>query len=378
MTKLRNIISSEPLNTGRQFELDLGKAIPILCMPFVHCIIECSTEEQLLHGIPYAFDMIIGGPMSAPMFMFCMGATVHFSKNNSPRQLAKRGLQLLLFGMILNICCYLIPYLIGYAVTGDAEQFLTPLPFYMFGIDILQFAGATMLLLALMTGLKMPKPLMFGIALGLSVAGSFIRGIDLGNDVLNVILGWFVGTDNEAELIVSDFPIFNWLLIPVCGYLFGWLLQRVKDKRKFYLSFSPLLLTASIAYFIIGDHFEIGMFAEGENAYYHMLTYDVFASIAFSLGLLGVYCAAERVLPSGVKNFFSYTSMNITAFYCIHWVFIRIIINVVLYSINGTQELYLPYTLLISLTIELLTFAVIHIYRKIQNKTGSHKGRVTS
>ena len=361
-----DVIGNDSINTGRQDELDIGKALPILCMPFVHCIIECCTEEQLLHGIPYAFDMFIGGPFSAPLFMFCMGATIHFSKNNSPRQLAKRGLKLLLFGIILNICCYLIPYLSGYAVTGDAEQFLTPLPFYMFSIDILQFAGAALLIIALMLQLKLPKIGMLGIAAALSLAGSVIRGIDLNYDAANVILGWFVGTENEAGLVGSYFPIFNWFLFPVSGYLFGWLLRRVKDKKKFYLLFSPLSLIASTAYFVIGDHFEIGMFAEGENAYYHMLTYDTVACIAFTFGLLGLYCALAHILPETIKRFFTYTSRNITAFYCIHWVLVRVSVNVVLYAITGSQQLPLPYVFLISFVIVLVTFAVILLYRKKQ------------
>ena len=114
--------TKEPCNLGRQRELDIGKAVPILCLPFVHCIIECCTEEQLLHGVPYAFDMIIGGPMAAPMFMFCMGATIHYSLKNTAKDMAMRGLKLSLVGFLLNICRFLIPYLIGYAATGDERE----------------------------------------------------------------------------------------------------------------------------------------------------------------------------------------------------------------------------------------------------------------
>lgn len=377
MRFLEGVFSKDAVNTGRQPELDIGKAFPILCLPFVHCIIECCTEEQLLHGIPYAFDMIIGGPMAAPMFMFCMGATIHFSAARTPGKIAKRGLHLLLIGLILNVCRFLIPYLAGYAATGDAEQFLTPLPFFVLGNDVLQFAGLAMLAVALMLRLKLPKYAMFGIALAFSVTGSFVRGVDLGSDVLNVIFGWFVGTENEAGLIISDFPLLNWLIVPVSGYLFGALLQRVKDKKRFYLSFSPVLLVAAVAYLFIGDHYEIGMFAEGENAYYHMLTYDVIASLALTLGLLGLYCAASHILPEAAKKFLTFTSRNITEFYCIHWVFVRAITNVILYAVNGTQELALPYVLLISFGIFCATFAVIIVFRKLQesykNKAGGVK-----
>jgi uncharacterized membrane protein len=370
MRFFEGLIEKDVVNTGRQSELDIGKVLPMLCLPFVHCIIECSTEEQLLHGVPYAFDMFIGGPISAPMFMFCMGAAIHFSKHNSPAQLAKRGLQLLLFGMILNICSYLLPFLAGFAFTGDSEYFLAPLPYLMFGMDILQFAGISLLIIALMLHIKLPKPAMLGVALALSVAGSFIRSIDVGCDVINVILGWFVGVESktDSELYASYFPLFNWFIIPICGYLFGWFLQRVKNKKRFYLTFSPLLLAVSVTYLILGDHFKIGMFSLGENAFYHILTYDAAACIALTVGLLGVYSALCHILPGAVKRFITYSSRNLTAFYCIHWVLVQISTHVVLYALTKTTELALPYVLLISFGIVLLTFAVIFIYRKAESK----------
>ena len=366
MKALKDVFSEKPVNTGRQLELDLGKALPILFLPFIHCTIECCTEEQMLTGLPYTFDMIIGGPMAAPMFMFCMGATIHFSKENKAKRLLKRGLQMLLFGFLLNICRFLIPYLIGYAITGDVEQYLTPLPYHFFGDDVLQFAGLAMLALSLMIYLKLPKRAMFAIALALSVTGSFIRGVDFHNDVLNIAMGWFIGTENEAGLVISDFPFLNWLLVPVCGYIFGWYLQRVKDKKRFYLSFSPVLLAASIVYCVIGETYDIGMFAPGENAYYHMLTYDVAASLAMTLGSLGLYSAVAHVLSPKVMSFFTYISRNITAFYCIHWVFVSMFIRVFVYAAVGTQLIPYPWVLLISFVIVFLTLLMIHVYGKMK------------
>jgi len=368
MKYFEKVFSHEPCNPGRQTEFDIGKALPILCLPFIHCIIECCTKEQLLHGVPYAFDMIIGGPMAAPMFMFCMGATIHYSLRHSAGEMAKRGLKLLLIGFLLNVCRFIIPYMIGYGVTGDAERFLTPLPYFVFGNDVLQFAGLAMLCIALMMKLKTPKWTMLVIALAMSVTGSLFRSVDLGNNVLNVIFGWFIGTEDSTGqvTIVSYFPLLNWLIVPVCGYCFGWLLQRVKDKTRFYLSFSPVLLALAIAYLIIGDHFEIGMFAEGENAYYHMLTYDVAASLALTLGALGVYCAISYVLPKKINAFFTFVSRNITAFFCIHWVFVRFITNVLLYAINGTQEFPVWGTMLISCGILIATIFIVTIRRRIQ------------
>lgn len=369
MTEKRTaLLSPLPCNTGRQTELDIGKAFPILCLAFVHCTIECCSDEQLLTGIPYLFDSVIGGPMSAPMFLFCMGATVHYTREHGPKKLAQRGLKLILLGFVLNLCRFLIPYLIGYALTRDAEQFLVPLPYRIFGNDVLQFAGVAFLILALLIRWKVPKWAMLSGSLVLSLVGTFLRGTDLGNDILNIAGGWFLGTVNEADQIISDFPVLNWLIIPISGYCFGWLLQRVQDKRRFYLRVSPALLALAAVGFYFGIRYEVGMFGEGQNAYYHLYTHDALLCLALTLGLLGVWAALARVLPKPILRFFAYTSRNITAFYCIHWVFVRLITNVILYAATGSQLLPLWATMLLSLGIVLLTFLILRIYRVLSKE----------
>lgn len=360
-----HILSKEICNTGRQTELDIGKALPILCLPFVHCFIECSTDEQLLSGIPYLFDSVIGGPLSAPLFLFCMGATIHYSRTGSPEGIAKRGLKLIGFGFLLNICRFLIPFLIGYAVTGNAEKYLVPLPFRMFGNDVLMFAGMAFICMALMIKLRIPKWAMLAIALVFSVTGTFMRGIDLGSDVLNIIGGWFIGTVNAQNQIISDFPLINWLIIPTGGYIFGWILQRVKNKTRFYLCFSPALLVLAAVCFYFGIRGEIGMFGEGQNAYYHLYTHDALICVAATLGLLGVYSAVSHILPQVILRFFFYISSNITKFYCIHWVYVRLITNVILYAVTGSQNLPVWATMLVSLGVLLLTVLTLYAYPKL-------------
>lgn len=372
---LQKTFSKDPCNLGRQAELDLGKAIPILCLAFVHCVIECATDEQLLSGIPYLFDSVIGGPMSGPMWLFCMGATIHYARDNSPKALAKRGIHLILIGFLLNICRFFIPYMIGYAVTGDAEQFLVTLPYWVFGNDVLMFAGLAMLCFAFFRKFNFPKWAMFSIALGFSIIGTLVRGTDLGNDVLNIICGWFFGTVNEADCIISDFPLLNWLIIPVCGYIFGWVLQRVKDKNRFYLLVSPIMLVIAGVYLYFGISNEIGMFGEGQNAYYHMFIYDSFVCMSMTLGLLGVYHFISLILPKPIKKFVNYTSSNITEFYCIHWVFVRSITNVVLYAINGTQVFPIPWTLLIALGIVFATYFCLFVFGKMKARYAARKGK---
>lgn len=361
-----NTFSKEAINTGRQIEMDIGKAIVIFYFPFVHCIIECCTEEQLRSGVPYLLDTVLGGPLGAPMFIFCMGATVHFARSNTPGDLARRGLKLLALGFLLNICRFLIPNLLGWAITGDAEQYIVPLPFELFGNDILQFAGLAFLCIALMKKLKTPRWLMLTIALAFSVGSTLLGDVDLGHDVLNIFGGWFIGTVNARGQIQSAFPLLNWLIVPICGYIFGETIRYVKNRKRFYLCFSPALLVFTAVYFFFGIRHMIGMFGEGENCYYHLSTPDAFVCLAATLGLLGFFAAIAYILPQPVLRFFTYISRNITEVYFIHWILVRLTVNVGVYAIAGTLRIPVWMTLLISSGIFILMFLITDIYRKLR------------
>lgn len=377
--KLCELFSESPCNTGRQPELDLGKAIPILCLAFVHCIIECTSDEGLCSGIPYLFDTIIGGPLSAPMFMFAMGVGMVYTRHGSPGQLARRGVLLCVIAVLLNICRFLLPSLIGYALTGDYSHFISPLVYKLPENDILMFAGGAFLFMALCIRLGIPRLLILAVSAGLSVLATFLNGTDVHSIPGNIILGFFIGTEDPGELIRSYFPFCNWIIVPAAGYVFGSYLFRLRNKKKFYLMVSPLALIITAVYVFFGIRGEIGMFGEGQNCYYHITTPDVLISILAAVGMLGIYAAVAHYLPDAVMRFFSEVSRNINSIYCIHWIFVSMITGVLLYCINGTQELPLWQTLVLSAGIAAISVVIAHYYVifKRRRKTAHEKEKNT-
>lgn len=355
MISFRDLFDKTPVNTGRQYEVDLGKAVPILMLPFVHCFIECTTDAGLTKGLPYLFDSVIGGPFSAPMYMFAMGVCLVYTRSKTPRESFRRGFKLLGFFYLLNICRFLIPYLIGYAVSGDRTQFLEPLLYRVLGNDVLAFAGLAFLTIALFRQLKIPPWGMIAIALALSLIATAIGDVDVHSPLGNIFLGYIIGTEDAAGLVISDFPIMSWLIVPVSGYVFGRYLVRAKDKKKFYALVSPVPALIAAVYLPIGIRNEWGMFGEGQNCYYHMSTWDWFICLCLTLGILGVWYVVSRFLPPLIMGFFTWVSRSITAFYCIHWVIVRSITNVILYIARGTQVLPVPVTFFLSLAIMIVT-----------------------
>lgn len=359
---IKQLVGDKPVNVGRQHEIDLARAVPVFFLPFVHTFIECTPIDRLYDPIPFFFNIVIGQPFGAPMFLFAMGACILYSHSHSAQRLMLRGITLFIAGFLLNAVRFGIPYLIGYGLTGDREKFITPLPYRVFGNDVLQFAGLFFLLFGFLQYRKISDKAIVILALTMSVAGSFIRHKDLGNPVLNIMLGHFMGTEDKAQLVMTDFPLLNWFIIPVMGYVFGKILMRVKDKPGFYRIVAPVPLLTAVVFFVLECVFEFGQMDSGptllysENCYYHLLWYDALMLVAFATGILGVYYALNKVSPMFLKKFFTSLSRNITHVYVIHWIFVVMTTNVVLYSVRGTQDLPTGLTLLLSATIFLVTY----------------------
>ncbi len=358
------IFYSFPINSGRQTELDLARAVVIFFLAFIHITIECSTDEALCGGIPYLFDTVIGGSFSAPLYMFVMGVGMFYAKK--PHFI--RGIRLLGLSYVLNICRYLIPSLIGYGITGETEKYIQPLIYKVLGNDILTFAGIAMMLIALLISIKTPRWLMMILAFSSSALGTLLNGVDVGNDFGNIFLGYLIGTEDAAGNVLSDFPLLNWLIFPLVGYLFGSVLVKVKDKKRFYLMLSPVCAIYTISYYIYGIKNEVGMFGEGQNCYYHMIFRDAFASLTLIFGLIGIYYFISLILPKWIMKLAGGISKNITMVYCIHWVIVFVFANLILYIGRGSQILTSGEILIYGTIISVISIVIAHYFRKFTKK----------
>ena len=368
--ELRPLLADEHVNTGRQWEMDLARAIPILCLPIIHCIIECCTDEMLESGIPYLFDTVIGGPFSAPMYLFAMGVSIEYTRRRTPGLIAAKGFDLILISYLLNIFRFLIPYLIGYALSGDREQFIEPLLYRVLGNDVLLFAGIALVVIALFMRWHFSSKQMMLTAIGFSVIGALTTGVDTGVPILNILLGSFIPTEDQTGLLISDFPLTTWLIVPVTGICFGRLLVRVRpeDKARFYATVSVPALAIALIYGCVGIEHTWGMFGEGQNCYYHMMPWDMFACLMLDIGMMGVWYFVTRRISPKSQAFFTDISSKITSFYCIHWVMVRTVTNVILYLKNGTQVLPVWKTLVISVCIIFATLFVAEQWREFRIK----------
>ena len=109
--------------------------------------------------------------------------------------------------------------------------------------------------------------------------------------------------------------------------------------------------------------YEFGMFGEGQNCYSHLNIADTFASLALTTGVLGIYYVIGRSLPKKVMDVTNEISSNITAVYCIHWVLVSVIVNLLVYIIRGTQELLVWIVMILGSGISVVSIMIAHYFK---------------
>ena len=170
-------MNKEVVNNKRQRELDWAKSFAIVAMISIHVYEQMSVID--IETMPTgAFRLImefLAGPLAAPLFMFCMGVGIMYSKRNTPKEMVHRGVHLLRNGYLLSFFKGTIPTAIAIALGFAVPWTLAD---SLFLVSILQFAGMAFFTIALMKKIKLPLPGMMVVALVLSVLGGRLAQLD--------------------------------------------------------------------------------------------------------------------------------------------------------------------------------------------------------
>lgn len=355
----RNILTLKKL-VLRQPEVDLTKAFVTFFLAAIHVFVECSTDDQLWTGLPYFFDSILGGPWAAPMFIFSMGIGLAFTTRNKPMDLLVRGVKILMVGLLLNVTRFLLPSLLGFAITHDQAFYIDKLPFRFFGNDLLQFAGLAMIFMALLKYLKLTPWKIFGVGLVMNIVAWIFRGTWLSSNILNVLLGHIIGVDDGTELVMSDFPLLVWFLMYASGLVFGNYLKSMtpKQKKKFYTMVSLPCFIVTTVFYVIEYRFEFGMMGgPGANVFYHLTTPEVFLCIGTEFAMLGLCYFICSKCSKRILDVIEKVSRSVTVVYVIQWTLVWWVADVLIYIVRGSK--YLPSLASLGLGLVLSTLSVV-------------------
>ena len=316
----KEMFSRDEINTGRQIEIDIARAICIIGMLLVHAFEQLPNIEGS-GGAGEFFLMRIGNTIfGATLFMFCMGVGISYTRKNTPTLIVLRGLTIFIIGFVLNFLRAVLGMLIANAVTPGTYS-TNILIIELLQNDILVFAGLAMMLFGLLKKLRIPGWGILVISVVMSILGTIFKGYDLQNVYGNCIVGWFIGTIYPGIQFntTSFFPLCNWFILVAAGYCFAWILKRVEKKGRFYMVFSSISAICIGLYIGLCVGPKVGFFSENFICTYHIATYDALISLCGAIFAYGLFYGLSHILPKIVLKGATTLSKYINTVYCIQW-----------------------------------------------------------
>ena len=301
--------------------LDLLKVIALLLMPCIHVMAALPEMELISPNFPVDSITTHGGILYLfvpGVFMFCMGCGLQLSNHSTPSQLMRRGLHLLLVGFILNILRgTLIFVILGFV--DDPSCFHTAW-FWLWGSDILYFAGLFFLLFAFVKRFKVKDIWILGGAVLMLIVGHFIPAFTTGIVTLDEIIGNLVYVNAD-----SYFPVLSWSIYPVLGYVFQKKIEQTEKKDGFVLRVGLVSAAVFLVLFLalklsgnMQDRYllwgEMGARMDLPTA---LLTIS-FEGIYISL----IYAVCRWIKSEKLMNVLGKISARVNSIYCIHWLIV--------------------------------------------------------
>lgn len=348
---MKKLFSSQEVNTGRQVEIDLMKAVTVAFF-----MILCHVYEHDTNGFESTFtwvsDVLLGG-LAAPVFMFSMGFGMQYSRSSNLQKQYWRGVKLLTFGQALNIFRYAIPYQLYWSFTGD-DLYLRSQALN-FSSDIMQFAGLAFILVALTKQMKLSCVQTLLLAILMSLVGSLLAGVQTGCYAFDQLLGMFWGTETE-----SYFPLFNWFLFVAAGRVFGKWYRRLTDKGRFYAITAPISALCFAGFTYVIAYTEPGFFRfndEVGHGFCWMRLPDLLACMSCFPVMFSICYWISQILPEKSHKYLCHPSVNVNPYYNVSWV----VIMFMPFFYDGTND---SQFVLIWLVVMLLTILGVVIYNK--------------
>jgi len=312
------LLSTDKVNTGRQVEIDFLKAFTVVFSMIIIHVFDYDTLG-FENKFTWWLDNIFGGIFAAPVFMFCMGLGMVYSRNSDPRQTIIRGLKLLTIGQVLNLFRYALIFAVQAIFEKDYD--LRPAQALNFSSDIMQLSGLSFILMGLFRKLNLKNWVVLIIAVLMNICGMLLEGVQTGYYAFDQFLGFFWGTETE-----SFFPLFNWFIFVAAGKCFGTFYQRLNNKTAFYLVSAPLALMVFCVIWYFQKNTSCTIFNTFDHRGFSWIGLPDAISVILMMPMaFGIFYLLSRILPEKTISVLSHPSKHINQYYCVSWWWIMVI-----------------------------------------------------
>jgi len=309
---------------ARYFEFDVVKTLSIVFMICVH-VYENMTEIDWL-GIPptgFLRNLIefLGGPVAAPAFMFAMGVGMICTRHSSPSEFIRRGIRLLLGGLVLNFFRQTILLLISQAIGVEYHSKYTVLESILIS-DVLPFAGLSFILTGVLKKLRVQPFIMLILSILMQMAGSLLTTNITPPTIPSTLLGFFVFTGNS-----SCFPLLLWYVYPAAGMVFAGILKGTEDRGPLYRKLLVLsaVILASLSCCLVQNGYDLRkMYMLADQSYYIQSLFHTLFSLSVQFIILSLAYFAFRSVSeqSRPMQLFRWCGTNLNRIYVFQWLLI--------------------------------------------------------
>jgi hypothetical protein len=343
--------------------LDLARGFTVLCIPAIHSMLLYSQSSVRTSVMGYLLKGIAEGP-GAQLFLCLMGMYLAFSESIDRKQILKKALLLLLGGYALNALKFVLPFeagVIPQELLSDLQMANDSNAWWRLLLigDILQCAAICLVFIYVVRQCRRHHLIALLLASMIMIVGPWTWEWQVDN--LIVSYGWQLFNGRPPQVF---FPLFPWLVYPLCGVAIGYYL-RINEKETFdwLREISLILLMLYIVYRCIVPGMQPASF-------YRTAAPETLFHVAVVLITLYVWHWLDgHVQRNHFFMLLEYSSKRITRLYIIQWIVIMWLLPV-----TGYQEHELGVSTVLSIFTTGLTYifsCIIDAYKEfasIHNK----------
>lgn len=342
--------SSRKRAKNRIRAVDFARGLSVILMIMIHTMLIYGSIHTQTKTVAGEIALWLG--RGTPMFLVTMGISFVLSRRQTFTAVCKRAVYILSVGYGMNVLKFLVPeYVFGglpnpfVKAFGLTSQTLESAVFFLLLGDILQLAGMTLFIMALINHYSKNKyvPLIF--ALFIVAVSKEVSGFRVTVPVLDYL----------CDLLFSNqfnvyFPIFPWSAFILIGMFLGrWYKELSEDQNIFFKKLALL----GFGFLAIGGIFNFINPEYHFGDYYHLGPGGCILLLGINLIFLWMTNLAVAFIDdkNPVFKLLSFCSKNVTSMYVIQWTLINWGMYVFGFWKHDSMTVLLLVSLMISLTI---------------------------
>ena len=345
--------------------VDFARGLSVLLMILIHTMLiygSIHTQTKTVAG-----DIALWLGRGTPMFLVTMGISFVLSRRQTFMAVCKRAVYILSVGYGMNLLKFLIPeYVFGglpeafVKAYGLTSQTVESAVFFLLLGDILQLAGMTLFIMAVINHYSKNKYAPLIIALAIVAVSKELSGFRFNISIIDYL----------CDLLFSNqfnvyFPVFPWSAFILIGMFLGrWFKEMNEDQNVFFRKLAIL----GIGFLAVGGIFN---FIDPEyhfGDYYHLGPGGCILLIGVNLLFLWMTNFFVSFIDdtNSVFRFLSFCSKNVTSMYVIQWTLINWGMYLFGFWEHDSLTVLLLVPLMISLTV-LVQKGWISIKKKVKS-----------